>query len=87
MLLSHPSSSGRDVLFTDIPSGAWQDMTAVPALKDLPPKIDGFVERRFEMHTILSLLNDSRVVSVRGPPGIGKTSIAVQVGRRLTSIS
>lgn len=42
-------------------------------------QIDNFVERRIEMYEIASLLYANRLVTIRGPPGIGKTSIATQL--------
>lgn len=47
------------------------------------PQMDSFVERRVEMFEIMSLLHFNRLVTIRGPPGIGKTSIATQLCHRV----
>lgn len=42
----------------------------------VPSKVEMFLGREFEMHKIIKLLIEGRVVSILGPPGIGKTSLA-----------
>jgi MoxR-like ATPase len=39
--------------------------------------------RQQEMYEIINLINDHRVVSILGPPGIGKTSIAKNLANYL----
>lgn len=42
----------------------------------IPSKVEGFVGRQQEMYEIINLLEQNRLVSILGPPGIGKTSIS-----------
>ncbi|MFV2000269.1 MAG: BTAD domain-containing putative transcriptional regulator [Acidimicrobiia bacterium] len=53
----------------------------------LPRRYSSFVGRTDEVSTTLSRLEDHRVVTVVGPGGIGKSSIALQVARALSEIS
>ena len=47
--------------------------------------MDNFVERRVEMLEVIALLAGAgnRLITIRGPPGIGKTSIATQLCHHL----
>ncbi|CAN5718757.1 hypothetical protein BH20ACT23_BH20ACT23_28050 [soil metagenome] len=47
----------------------------------LPPDLDEFVDRRLEIQDIRSLLADTRLVTLTGPGGTGKTRLAIEVGR------
>eukprot|EP01022_Parablepharisma_sp_SALTPOND_P007336 TRINITY_DN12_c0_g2_i1.p1 TRINITY_DN12_c0_g2~~TRINITY_DN12_c0_g2_i1.p1 ORF type:complete len:1381 (-),score=162.30 TRINITY_DN12_c0_g2_i1:17440-21582(-) len=53
-------------------------MTIIPSIeyKDIPSKVEHFVGRKCELYNIISLIRDSRIVTIKGLPGIGKTSIA-----------
>ncbi len=43
-------------------------------------KVDDFLGRSVEMHQLICYLHDHRLVTIKGVPGIGKTSLAKQVG-------
>jgi predicted ATPase len=45
----------------------------------LPPQTSGFVGRQAEAATVQALLRRSRLVTVTGPGGVGKTRLAVRV--------
>ena len=48
----------------------------------LPARLASFVGRAAHIDTLSELLGDERLVTVVGPGGAGKTSLAVEVGRR-----
>lgn len=52
---------------------------------NLPPSGTSFVGREEDSHGVVKLLSDFRLVTVTGGPGIGKTRLAVEAGRRLLS--
>ena len=43
-------------------------------------KVDDFLGRSAEMHQIICNLHNYRLVTIKGVPGMGKTSLAKQVG-------
>jgi predicted ATPase/class 3 adenylate cyclase len=47
----------------------------------LPPRLDEFVDRTREVRAIQTLLAESRLVTLTGPGGTGKTRLATEVGR------
>jgi len=47
-----------------------------PVFDSIPSNVEGFVGRQQEMYEIIELLEQNRLVSILGPPGIGKTSIS-----------
>ena len=47
-----------------------------PLFNFVPTNVEGFIDRQQEMHSIISLLNQNKIVTIIGPAGIGKTSIA-----------
>ncbi|WP_395140230.1 ATP-binding protein, partial [Armatimonas sp.] len=56
----------------------------------LPTPLDSFVGRTAEQEWILTLLAEggaSRLVTLTGPPGVGKTRLALEVGHRLEAES
>lgn len=50
---------------------------------NLPTQITSFVGRQSEITAVKQLLRTSRLLSLRGPPGTGKTRLAVQVASQL----
>ena len=48
---------------------------------DLPRRLTSFVGRDPDVHAIAGLLTDSRLVTITGPGGIGKTSLATEAAR------
>jgi predicted ATPase/class 3 adenylate cyclase len=49
---------------------------------NLPDRLTSFVGRDRELDELDRLLDDARLVTLTGPSGIGKTSLAVEVARR-----
>ncbi|MBI5669538.1 MAG: tetratricopeptide repeat protein [Chloroflexi bacterium] len=55
--------------------------TAPPAPKhNLPAQVTSFIGREYELAAIKHLLETSRLVTLTGPPGTGKTRLALQAG-------
>lgn len=50
---------------------------------NLPTRVTSFVGREADIQEVAGLVRDHRLVSVIGPGGAGKTSLAVEVGRGL----
>lgn len=61
----------------------FHDRTLTQTRSNLPPDIDRFIGRNTELETITQLLEHSRLVTLVGPGGSGKTRLALQLGRRL----
>ncbi len=55
-----------------------------PAI-DLPATVDSFVGRAKEVASIKRWLASSRLITLTGPPGVGKSRLSVEVARGLTS--
>ena len=51
----------------------------VPPEHNLPVQITSFVGRKREMDEVKQLLGDVRLLTLTGPPGTGKTRLALQV--------
>ncbi|MDQ3734689.1 MAG: winged helix-turn-helix domain-containing protein [Actinomycetota bacterium] len=59
--------------------------TSAPLANRLPTRLTSFFGRDEDLDRIGALLHAHRLVTVTGPGGVGKTSIAVEVARRATS--
>ena len=55
---------------------------ASPVRTNLPLALTSFVGRRSEIDTVTRLLSQSRLVTLIGTGGIGKTRLALEVARR-----
>ncbi len=55
--------------------------TAMPTIGDLPSRMTSFVGREAELDELRELLGEQRLVTLTGPGGIGKTSLAVETAR------
>jgi predicted ATPase/DNA-binding CsgD family transcriptional regulator len=51
----------------------------------LPVPLDSFVGRSDELDELIGLLRSQRLVTLVGPPGVGKTRLAVEVARRVAA--
>jgi predicted ATPase/DNA-binding CsgD family transcriptional regulator len=63
--------------------GVAERIAARPAKHNLPRRPDSFVGRESVSADLAGLLRNHRLVSVVGPPGVGKTRLAIEVGRSL----
>ena len=55
--------------------------TAAPGVGDLPARLTSFIGRDGDVDRVVALLGVNRLVTVTGPGGIGKTSLAVETAR------
>ena len=55
------------------------------SLTNLPARVSSFVGREREIDEISALIGDGRLVTLIGPGGTGKTSLATEVARRIGS--
>ncbi|CAI2370088.1 unnamed protein product [Moneuplotes crassus] len=60
----------------NLTEGCLTDLSEDPLFDYVPNKMEGFICREIEMYQITRLVSSSKIVTVIGPPGIGKTSIA-----------
>jgi DNA-binding SARP family transcriptional activator len=58
---------------------------AAGAPHNLPARLTSFVGRDLELRELAKLLEQHRLVTVSGPAGAGKTSLAVELARRLVA--
>ncbi len=59
--------------------------TEAPAATGIPPPVTSFIGREQEIAEVLRLLDTVRLVTLSGPPGSGKTRLALQVVGALAS--
>lgn len=59
-----------------VPDGLPQNIAAEITYSEIPPGIEYFVGRECELYQIICLVRKSRLVTIKGLTGIGKTSIA-----------
>lgn len=57
--------------------------TTTPTVGDLPSRLTSFIGRDAELDELAGLLAERRLVTLTGPGGIGKTSLAVETARRV----
>ncbi len=53
------------------------------AIGNLPDRLTSFIGRDEELAALLALVRDARLVTLTGPGGIGKTSLAIETARAL----
>ncbi|WP_107083426.1 LuxR C-terminal-related transcriptional regulator [Streptomyces decoyicus] len=56
---------------------------AEPAGRGLPPSLDAFVGRERELSRLRTLLRSSRLLTLTGPGGVGKTRLALELAGRV----
>jgi predicted ATPase/DNA-binding SARP family transcriptional activator len=56
-----------------------------PRRGNLPSPTTSFVDRERELAALVALLREHRLVTLTGPPGVGKSRLALEVGRSLES--
>jgi len=80
LMSSSPKEQQQDKAFLGIPPGKFVDLSRNPKFRDsLPSKPALCLGRNKDMHAILDLLSTSRLVTIRGPPGIGKTTVSKEL--------
>ncbi|SEU16793.1 winged helix-turn-helix domain-containing protein [Variovorax sp. OV084] len=67
-----PSAVAAQVAHTSLPD----------ALAALPARVTSLVGREVEIERVLGMLGASRLVTIAGPGGVGKTSVAIRVAAR-----
>ena len=65
----------------DIPNEPSARTTIPASIHHLPADITSFIGRKREVAEIKRLLQQNRLVTLAGPPGMGKTRLALQVAR------
>jgi hypothetical protein len=71
-------------VFADISVGKWVDVSPTNRFgKTLPSVSESFVGRELELHVLAELVNHHRFVTVRGPPGIGKSTLSIRLAHFL----
>lgn len=71
--------------FQIFPSGTqgsgelFRDLTPVPKYNRVPSRVEHFLGRHLEVHEIIQLIRHQRFVTIKGVPGIGKSSLCKEV--------
>ena len=55
--------------------------TAIP--NNLPTRVSSIIGRDGDIEAITGLIDEHRLVTILGPGGVGKTSLAVTIGSRV----
>jgi predicted ATPase/DNA-binding SARP family transcriptional activator len=66
-------------------AAAMQASAAEPLTGNLPAQLTSFVGRDEELRRVTKLLGESRLVTLTGPGGAGKTRLSIEVGTRLAA--
>ncbi|MGY1638911.1 AfsR/SARP family transcriptional regulator [Geodermatophilus sp. SYSU D00742] len=66
---------------TPDPSPRPADPAAAPPSRLLPPRLTSFLGREADLDRVDELLRSARLVTVTGPGGVGKTSLALEAAR------
>ncbi|KAG3041947.1 hypothetical protein PC119_g426 [Phytophthora cactorum] len=78
------NASTLQFVFSDISVGKWVDVSPSNKFsKTLPPVAESFVGREQELHMLAELVNTRRLVTLRGPPGIGKSTLSIKLAHFL----
>lgn len=78
------NAQGVHSVFSDISVGKWIDVSPPNRYnKTLPAVSESFVGRELELHTLAELVNHHRFVTIRGPPGIGKSTLSIRLAHFL----
>lgn len=56
--------------------GEMREIARSDIISKMKGKVDDFLGRSVEMHQLICYLHDHRLVTIKGVPGIGKTSLA-----------
>lgn len=66
----------KDWRSTQLQKGNLIDMSRIRGLTNVPKSIKPTVGRRVEIHKLVKYVCENKIVSLHGPPGIGKTHLA-----------
>ncbi|KAG7392693.1 hypothetical protein PHYPSEUDO_015082 [Phytophthora pseudosyringae] len=78
------NASTQQFVFSDISVGKWVDVSPSNKFcKTLPAISESFVGREQELHMLAELVNTRRLVTLRGPPGIGKSTLSIKLAHFL----
>ncbi|RLN95106.1 hypothetical protein BBJ28_00000095 [Nothophytophthora sp. Chile5] len=78
------NASTQHYVFSDISVGKWVDVSPSNKFsKTLPAVSTSFVGREQELHMLAELVNTRRFVTLRGPPGIGKSTLSIKLAHFL----
>jgi len=55
--------------------GGLKDLTPVPTFHKIPSRVEHFMGRHIELHEVIKLIRSQRFVTIKGIPGIGKSSL------------
>ncbi|KAG1686880.1 hypothetical protein DVH05_005878 [Phytophthora capsici] len=78
------NASTQQFVFSDISVGKWVDVSPSNKFgKTLPAVSESFVGREQELHMLAELVNTRRLVTLRGPPGIGKSTLSIKLAHFL----
>jgi hypothetical protein len=81
--ISMTSILDSEPLFKNLKNGKWLDVTPKYMFSQLPPRTPHFVGRNIEMYEVITMLTQQRLVTIRGPPGIGKSSLTRRLAHYL----
>ena len=73
---SFATKKHRWYALTNFKEGSLVCMDSKPMFDSNQSNVEGFIGRQQEMYEIIKLLESHRLVSILGPPGIGKTSLS-----------
>lgn len=78
------NASTMHFVFSEISVGKWVDVSPSNKFsKTLPAISESFVGREQELHMLAGLVNTQRFVTLRGPPGIGKSTLSIKLAHFL----
>ena len=88
--LAEPAAPRTPVAAPEVPTVPGADTPAsldrvVPPRASAPPALSSVIGRRDDVDVVLGLLADTRLVTLTGPGGVGKTTLALEVARHLDS--
>jgi predicted ATPase/class 3 adenylate cyclase len=72
----------HQLIVEGLPSEFPPPLTLGRATGDLPARVTSFIGREAELEELASLLADNRLVTLTGPGGTGKTSLALELARQ-----
>ena len=56
-----------------------RDLTPIPVFHKIPSRVEHFLGRHMELHEVIKLIRNQRFVTIKGIPGVGKSSLCREV--------